>query len=91
MYRTLSDLDTNCETPCKYGIEWDTDCGRIWEWFDTEEERARELEKYRDECLAECGSDEPDDSMTDAEADADTLKSAGMGTDEDYGYYGNEC
>lgn len=26
-----------------------------------------------------------DDGMTDAEADADTLKSAGMGTDEDYG------
>lgn len=28
--------------------------------------------------------DEPSDGMTDAEADADTLKSAGMGTDEDY-------
>lgn len=28
------------------------------------------------------------DYMTDAEADADTLASAGMGTDEDYGYYG---
>lgn len=26
------------------------------------------------------------DGMTDVEADADTLKSAGMGTDEDYGY-----
>ncbi len=34
--------------------------------------------------------DEPDDGMTDVEADADTLKSAGMGTDEDYGYYGEE-
>lgn len=31
---------------------------------------------------------EPSDNMTDAEADADTLASAGMGTDEDYGYYG---
>jgi len=30
------------------------------------------------------------DNMTDAEADADTLASAGMGTDEDYGYYGND-
>jgi hypothetical protein len=28
------------------------------------------------------------DGMTDAEADADTLKSAGWGSDEDYGYYG---
>lgn len=30
---------------------------------------------------------EPEDSMTDVEADADTLASAGMGTDEDYGCY----
>ena len=29
--------------------------------------------------------DEPEDSYTDAEADADTLASAGWGTDEDYG------
>ena len=36
--------------------------------------------------------DEPRDFMTDAEADADVLKSAGMGIDEDYGYfdYGGE-
>jgi hypothetical protein len=32
-------------------------------------------------------SEELEDSMTDAEADADTLKSAGWGTDEDYGVY----
>ena len=32
----------------------------------------------------ECG-------MTDVEADADTLASAGYGTDEDYGYYGDDC
>lgn len=31
---------------------------------------------------------EDDDGYTDAEADADTLASAGWGTDEDYGYYG---
>jgi hypothetical protein len=35
-------------------------------------------------------ADEPQDDMTDVEADADTLKSAGMGTDEDYGYYPEE-
>lgn len=29
--------------------------------------------------------DEPEDNLTDAEADADTLASAGHGTDEDYG------
>lgn len=33
--------------------------------------------------------DEPSDGfLTDAEADADVLASAGYGTDEDYGYYG---
>lgn len=31
-----------------------------------------------------------DDLMTDAEADADTLASAGYGTDEDYGYFGED-
>jgi len=31
--------------------------------------------------------DDHEDDMTDVEADADTLKSAGMGTDEDYGGY----
>lgn len=28
--------------------------------------------------------------MTDVEADADTLRSIGWGTDEDYGYFGDE-
>ncbi len=32
--------------------------------------------------------DYDNDGMTDVEADADTLRSAGWGTDEDYGYYG---
>ena len=31
------------------------------------------------------GNDEFTDNMTDTEADADVLRSAGMGTDEDYG------
>ena len=35
-----------------------------------------------DERSNECG-------MTDVEADADTLASAGYGTDEDYGYFGD--
>jgi hypothetical protein len=33
--------------------------------------------------------DEPYE-MSDVEADADTLASAGWGTDEDYGYYGED-
>ncbi len=32
--------------------------------------------------------DDVEDTMTDVEADADALASAGYGTDEDYGYYG---
>jgi hypothetical protein len=31
-----------------------------------------------------------DDGLTDAEADAQTLAMAGWGTDEDYGYFGDE-
>ena len=34
-------------------------------------------------------SEEPPD-MTDVEADADTLRSAGMGTDEDYGMFSDD-
>jgi hypothetical protein len=33
---------------------------------------------------------EPFDGFTDAMADADTLASCGWGTDEDYGYYGED-
>jgi predicted nucleic acid-binding Zn-ribbon protein len=33
---------------------------------------------------------EHDQFNSDAEADADVLASAGWGTDEDYGYYGDE-
>ena len=42
--------------------------------------------------LCECGTDPEDyeDNYSDAEADAATLASAGMGTDEDYGY-GDGC
>lgn len=36
------------------------------------------------------GGDEIGDGMTDVEADADTLASAGFGTDEDYGSFGHE-
>jgi len=36
----------------------------------------------------EWSDDEPPE-MSDVEADADTLASAGMGTDEDYGYSGD--
>jgi hypothetical protein len=38
--------------------------------------------------LREFDYQEPEDNLTDVEADAMTLASAGWGTDEDYGYYG---
>jgi predicted nucleic acid-binding Zn-ribbon protein len=38
-----------------------------------------------------CSTDEEQDQFnSDAEADADVLRSAGWGTDEDYGYYGDD-
>lgn len=48
-------------------------------------ERGREQDDYEQSMADE----EYEDDMTDAEADADTLRSAGMGTDEDYGHYGD--
>lgn len=45
-----------------------------------------------DDIIARLTGDEDacdDDGLTDAEADAMTLASAGMGTDEDYGYQGS--
>ena len=53
-----------------------------------------QIEEYGDEDREythpeEYVDDEPTD-MTDVEADADTLASAGWGTDEDYGYYGDD-
>ena len=33
---------------------------------------------------------DPEDNMSDIDADADTLASAGYGTDEDYGSYGGD-
>jgi hypothetical protein len=49
----------------------------------TFEERA-----YGHDC--EVGVDDDGDHLTDVEADAMTLRDAGMGTDEDYGYFGGE-
>ena len=37
-----------------------------------------------------CDDEPMECRMTDVEADADTLASAGYGTDEDYGYYGDD-
>ena len=44
----------------------------------------------RDDLVWSAREDAPECGMTDVEADADTLASAGYGTDEDYGYYGDD-
>ena len=47
---------------------------------------SEELDDGEDLDNEDLDSDEPPD-MTDVEADADTLRSCGWGTDEDYGHY----
>ena len=49
-----------------------------------------ELYSTRDDLVWSSAWDDdgPECGMTDVEADADTLASAGYGTDADYGYYG---
>ena len=53
---------------------------------DQQEAIQRELEAEREREAAEVL--EPEDFMSDAEADADALASARWGTDEDYGDFG---
>lgn len=56
------------------------------DYFDPNEEPSflEDEEEVSSEPLEPCELEEPEDCMTDVEADADTLKSAGYGTDEDY-------
>lgn len=57
--------------------------------IDYDEEHERHRNNMRDDGYEGEDDDEDhedDDGMTDAEADADTLRMAGMGTDEDYGH-----
>lgn len=65
---------------------------------DAEVESSSDFERDRDQLPyspydpADEGEDEypedDEDGYTDAEADSQTLRDAGMGMDEDYGYYG---
>jgi len=54
------------------------------EYYDTHEEAALAAIAWVNEFKE---PDYNDDGMTDAEADADVLRNAGMGTDEDYGLF----
>jgi hypothetical protein len=68
--------DAPCCGCCPSGAEYYDPCDEIEAELLGDEEIERE--------------DEGDDGMTDVEADADTLASAGWGTDEDYGDFGGE-
>jgi hypothetical protein len=56
------------------------------------QQRADDLEErlYDEAEIEPLHPDYDDDGMTDMEADADALASAGWGTDEDYGYFGGD-
>lgn len=77
--------------PCLCGDPYCQNCGSPFRC-----PVCREITIEVDGCCDKCGAffepempDEPPD-MSDVEADADTLRSAGMGTDEDYGYFGDD-
>lgn len=46
--------------------------------------------RFDRDCDCHEEADEPDQFLSDAEADADALASAGWGTDEDYGCFGGD-
>jgi hypothetical protein len=52
-------------------------------------EAVQAMDMDADEDGEEYFEDEDGDNLSDIEADADTLTSAGYGTDEDYGYFGD--
>lgn len=56
-----------------------------YEWYAGYAAGAEAYDEDRDEEYGDY-----DDGLTDAEADAMTLTSIGWGTDEDYGYYGDD-
>jgi hypothetical protein len=74
MKNEIDDLTAEIQCEEVYSVE-DT-AQAIFDTMRKEEREAMDSNEDRE--------DEPSDNMTDAEADADTLASAGMGTDEDY-------
>lgn len=60
-------------------ISFENECGLPWNPMD-------------DDCMESIFDDEiePDQFLSDAEADGDALASAGFGTDEDYGMYASD-
>jgi len=73
------DENTHAQFPCEDAPCCGC-CPSIGEYYDPSEQ----IEAEGDDCTQDLGEDEGD-GMTDGEADADALASAGWGTDEDYG------
>lgn len=71
------------------GCEESGECYRYENDWEDMEGSEGDIELTREELQEEADRmhrlDEAEHDMTDAEADADVLRSAGMGTDEDYG------
>jgi phage FluMu protein gp41 len=89
-YKSVSDVDMSADG-LMFGVEWEYESGaREWEWFDTADAREDAIEELKAMDVVDAEeSEQEEDGLTDAEADAMTLASAGMGTDEDYGYFGD--
>lgn len=80
-------MDTVLQCPaCGETLRFNPEPSDDPEWDRLAEAEAMFAEDH--EC--ECEEHEWDGFMTDAEADADVLASAGWGTDEDYGYFGGD-
>lgn len=82
-------------------VSLDDVCGALYHVWDEEGDNRLFLNADKDAALEwaenfadngepEEGDVERDGFLSDAEADADALASAGMGTDEDYGCFGGE-
>ena len=76
MYEVEADSEAEAE---QKGYEWQDYLGH----YDG-------LDSIEVEEIEEDEEDDYEGDLSDVEADADTLASAGYGTDEDYGYYGDE-
>jgi hypothetical protein len=63
---------------------WDNDADA----FEDDERDFEDVPEDYDDMFSDEMEHGPEDSLSDVEADAMTLRDAGYGTDEDYGYYG---
>lgn len=84
----IEQLDTELNAAIERELNARNDQSDLRHRLNALEDARRQIEDdIRDEVDHEDSSE--DDGLTDAEADAMTLASAGMGTDEDYGYFGD--